>query len=177
MSKKAWISLLVTVLLIAGITGAGLGAARHYVPPETKDSGSTDASSSEDDSSASEDTSGETEKEEEPETSGSEMETSGSEMEESDSETEESGASENTDGTEDEASGDGSEDLSLLRLIFLGDSRTVGLYCSQAYSREEAEAHYFYHIGEEMYASLGPVTYVAHGGTGYDWLSYNTAHF
>ena len=57
------------------------------------------------------------------------------------------------------------------RLIFLGDSRTVGLYCSQAFSAEEAPAHYFWHIGEEMYAHLGPMTFVAHGGTGFDWLS------
>ncbi|MBR3642048.1 MAG: hypothetical protein IKN57_00935, partial [Parasporobacterium sp.] len=39
-----------------------------------------------------------------------------------------------------------------LHVIIVGDSRTVGLYCSQEYGREEFEQHIFYHISENYTA-------------------------
>ena len=81
---------------------------------------------------------------------------------------------------------DGSQDISLAvtehvpeqgkglegrRLIFNGDSRTVGLYCSQAYDAEEFPKHLFYHIAEDYTGTVGSNVFVGKGGEGYVWFS------
>ena len=55
-------------------------------------------------------------------------------------------------------------------VIVMGDSRTVGLYCSMNYSAQEFPAHLFYHIGPEHWANFENTTFVAKGGEGYAWL-------
>ena len=178
MNKKAWISLLITGLLTAGIILLGLEVSRNYKPAdksrENTTSGGTETvspevMSSEPDSAT--ETNPDSDSTSEPETTEPETETTEPDSTEPETEPVEP----DTTGPESESTEPDTtvpaDPPAERRLIFLGDSRTVGLYCSQAFSKEEAEGHYFYHIGEEMYASLGPVTYVAHGGTGYEWLS------
>ena len=57
-------------------------------------------------------------------------------------------------------------------VVFNGDSRTVCLYCAQAYSEEEYPKHLFtHHLSETYSASVGNSTFVAKGGEGYYFFS------
>ena len=57
-------------------------------------------------------------------------------------------------------------------VVVNGDSRSVCLYCSQAYSEEEFPKHLFtHHLSETYSADFGDLTFVAKGGEGYDFFS------
>lgn len=55
-------------------------------------------------------------------------------------------------------------------IIVLGDSRTVGLYCSMTYTAEEFSGHIFYHIAEDHTGFYGDTVFAAKGGEGYPWF-------
>ncbi len=57
------------------------------------------------------------------------------------------------------------------RIIVMGDSRTVSLYCAMTYSAEEFPGHVFYHISPEHSASYEDTVFAAKGGEGYSWFS------
>lgn len=63
------------------------------------------------------------------------------------------------------------EESEEMRVIVIGDSRSVALYCSQTYTKEEFPAHIFYNISETDYTGfVGNNVFVAKGGEGYAWL-------
>ena len=57
------------------------------------------------------------------------------------------------------------------KIIMLGDSRTVCLYCSMIYSAEEFPSHVFYHIAPDYTGTYEDTVFVAKGGEGYAWFS------
>ena len=56
-------------------------------------------------------------------------------------------------------------------LVIVGDSRTVGLYCSQAYDAAEFPSHMFYNMSSEYTGIANNMVFVAKGGEGYDWFA------
>lgn len=56
-------------------------------------------------------------------------------------------------------------------LVICGDSRTVGLYCSQAYDENEFASHMFYNISSEYTGIANNMVFVAKGGEGYDFFA------
>ncbi len=56
------------------------------------------------------------------------------------------------------------------RLIFLGDSRMVGVYCSQVYSQQDYGKHIWDPISEDDSGAVGDNTFVALGGKDLQWL-------
>lgn len=73
--------------------------------------------------------------------------------------------------TEQEAETEAETEDASKRIIVIGDSRTVGMYCSQVYGREEFPAHIFYNISETDYtADVGDTVFVAKGGEDFYWL-------
>ena len=196
MSKRSWISLLVTGLLIAFALLMYRGVARDYDwPPSTEESERAASETvppfttprepeiddrftvSEGESDSKEEAGSGTESQPEDDT-GKDTETPAESDTGTDTETspepDTGGNTETPPESDTEPQTEPTPQVNPAvsqRLIFLGDSRTVGLYCSQAFSAEEAPAHYFWHIGEEMYAHYGSMTFVAHGGMGFEWLS------
>ena len=58
------------------------------------------------------------------------------------------------------------------QVVINGDSRTVCLYCSLAYSEEEFPQHLFtHHLSETYSADYGNSCFVAKGGEGYDFFT------
>ena len=58
-----------------------------------------------------------------------------------------------------------------LKVIFMGDSRMVALYCSQAYSETDYPKHIYNDIsGVDYTGYVGDNTFVARGGEGIYWL-------
>lgn len=62
------------------------------------------------------------------------------------------------------------ETQAALHPILMGDSRTVCLYCSQAYDEAEYPKHLFYAMSEDFSAQAGISTFVAKGGEGDAWF-------
>lgn len=62
------------------------------------------------------------------------------------------------------------ETQSAVHPILMGDSRTVCLYCSQAYDETEYPKHLFYAMSEDFSAQAGISTFVAKGGEGDAWF-------
>jgi len=55
-------------------------------------------------------------------------------------------------------------------IIVLGDSRTVGLYCSMTYTADEFPGHIFYHIAADHTGFYENSVFAAKGGEGYPWF-------
>ncbi len=63
------------------------------------------------------------------------------------------------------------EEQTMPKVIVIGDSRTVCMYCSMTYSEQEYPGHVFYHISPDHSATYENTLFSAKGGEGYSWFS------